>query len=143
MADGDSGLAVVIEAIVFEDSVFDPPAEEQADAAVPDRPAVADGGRAAAASGMKAEVGVSGAGAIFHGRTVALLKADPVAVVVFNCAAGDPRAVAAVQEDARAPAPIEIGVVFLVSLDREVFDRRPLDAIAADHRKRGCRPGVA
>ena len=44
VADGDPGLAVVIEAVVFEDPVFDPPAEEQADAAVPDRPAVADGG---------------------------------------------------------------------------------------------------
>ena len=44
VADGDTGLAVVNEGVVFKTPVPDAPAQEKADAAVPDRPAVADGG---------------------------------------------------------------------------------------------------
>ena len=50
---------------------------------------------------------------------------------------------AAVQEDARASAPVEVRVVFLVALNRKVFDAGACDAIAADDRKRGCRAGVS
>ena len=92
---------------------------------------------------MKAQVGIPVAGAVFHRHFVALLEADPVAVEVFNRAAGNSCSVAPIQEDAGPPASVEVGVIFFVALNCHMFNYRALDAIAADDRKRGCRAGVS
>ena len=92
---------------------------------------------------MKTQVGIPVAGAVFHRHFVALLEADPVAVEVFNRAAGHSCSVATIKENAGAPASVEVGVVFFVALNRQMFDYRTFDAIAADDRERGRRAGVS
>ena len=68
---------------------------------------------------MEAEMRIAFRQAVFDCNAVTLLKADAIPGVVEHTAILDPRAVTAIEEDARSPATREVLVVFPVPLNLE------------------------
>ena len=66
-------VAIADEVVVFKDAVFDAPAQEETNAPVVFRAAVADDGVLTATARVQAQVGVVRAGAVFDCDVLALL----------------------------------------------------------------------
>jgi hypothetical protein len=137
VADGNSEAAVVFEDVVFENAVFDAPAEEQAVFFVILGEAAADGRALGAAAGMQTEAGVSFAGAVGHSDVVALLETDAVAIVVADGAARDDRARAAIEKNSSAATSVEVDVLVFVAVDGQIFDARVFEMVAAHDGENG------
>src|SRR5258705_12493644 len=86
---------------------------------------------------MKAQSFVSLAGAGDHRHVVALLKADSIAVIITRGATLNDCAGTSVEKNASAAAAVQIDILLLVALDRQILDFRAFDMIAADHWKDG------
>ncbi len=143
MTNGDARVAIADEVVVFKDAVFDAPAQEEANAPVVFRAAVADDGMLAATARVQAQVGIARAGAVFDCDVLALLEADAIAVIVFDRAVLQGRMVPAVEEYAGAAATVEVRVVFPVAIYSQIFDSGIFDVVAADDRKGGCSTRIA
>lgn len=143
MTNGDARVAVADEVVVFKDAVFDAPAEEEANAAVVFRAAVADDGMLTATARVQTQVGIVRAGAVFNCDVLALLEADAIAVIIFDRAVLEGRMVSAVEEYASAAATVEVRVVFAVAIYGQVFDPGIFDVVAADDREGGCSARIA
>ncbi len=113
---GDAGVAIADEVVVFKDAVFDAPAEEETNAAVVFRAAVANGGVLAATARVQAQVGIARAGAVFDRDVLALLEAYAIAVIIFDRAVLYRCMVPAVEEYAGAAATVEVRIVFAVAI---------------------------
>ena len=116
MTNGDAGVAIADEIVVFKDAVFDAPAQKETNATVVFRAAVADGGVLAATARVQAQVGIARAGAVFDRDVLALLEADAIAVIIFDRAVLYRCMVPAVEEYASAAATIEVRIVFAVAI---------------------------
>ena len=130
VADGDAELAVLLQEVLLEQAVTDPPAEEQAIRPVAAGHAVADRRPLRAAARMKPEDGVVLRDAVCDGDVVGLLEADAVAVVVPHDAAADDGAEPPVQEDAAAPAAVQRDIRLLVALDDQILDPHAFGVVA-------------
>lgn len=143
MTNGDACVAISDEVVVFKDAVFDSPAQEEANAPVVFRAAVADDGVLAAAARVQTQVGIARAGAVFDCDVLALLEADAIAVIVFDRAVLQGRMMPAVEEYAGAAATVEVRVVFAVAIYSQIFDPGIFDVIATDDREGGCSARIA
>ena len=143
MTNGDARVTVADEVVVFKDAVFDAPAEEEANAAVVFRAAVADDGVLAATARVETEMGIARAGTVFDCDVLALLEADAIAVIIFDRAVLEGRMVSAVEEYAGAAATVEVRIVFAVAIYSQVFDPGIFDVVAADDREGGCSARIA
>src|SRR6266487_3029136 len=131
--DADAEAAVGLERVVLENSVLDPPAEEQAVFAIGAGRAGADQRPLRTAPGMETERGVFFAHAFEHLHIVALLEADAVAVVTAHGAVREDRSGATIQKNPRAAAAVEMDVLLLVAVNGQRLDSDPFDVGAADH----------
>lgn len=143
MTNGDAGVAIGDEIVVFKDAMFDAPAQEEANATVVFRAAVADGGVLATTARVQAQVGIARAGAVFYCDMLALLEADAIAVIIFDHAVYQGGMVPSVEEYAGAAATIEVRIVFAVAIYSQIFDPGIFDVVAADDRKGGCGTRIA
>ncbi len=143
MTNGDTGVAVADEVVVFKDAVFYAPAQEETDATVVFRAAVADDGVLAATARVQTQVGVARAGAVFDCDVLALLEADAIAVIVFDRAVLYRCMMSAVEEYAGATATVEVRIVFAVAIYSQIFDPGIFDVVAADDREGGCCTRIA
>lgn len=116
MTNGDARVAVADEVVVFKDAVFDAPAQEETNAPVVFRTAVADDGVLAATARMQTQVGVARAGAVFDCDVLALLEADAIAVIIFDRAVYQGGMMPAVEEYAGTAATVEMRIVFAVAI---------------------------
>ena len=66
---------------------------------------------------------------------VRLLEADAVTIEVSHHAIGDDRTVAPIEENAGAPAAVEMNVALLVAVDGQVLEARAVDIVSADDRE--------
>lgn len=143
MTNGDTRVAIVDEVVIFKDTVFDAPAQEEANATVVFRAAVADHRMLAAAARVQAQVGIARAGAVFDCDVLALLEADAIAVIIFDRAVLQDRMMPPVEEYAGAAATVEVRVVFAVAIYSQIFYSSIFDMIATDNREGGCSARIA
>ncbi len=143
MTNGDTRVAIADEVVVFKDAVFDAPAQEETNATVVFRAAVADCGVLAATARVQAQVGIARAGTVFDCDMLALLEADAIAVIIFDHAVFYSCMVPAVEEYAAAAATIEVRIVFAVAIYSQIFDPGIFDVVAADDREGGCSTRIA
>ena len=143
MTNGDARVAIADEVVVFKDAILDAPAEEEADATVVFRAAVADDGMLTATARVQAQVGIARAGAVFDCDVLALLEADAIAVIIFDRAVLQNSVVPAVEKYTGTAATVEVRIVFAVALYGQIFDPGIFDVVAADDREGGCRTRIA
>ena len=143
MTNGDARVAIADEVVIFKDAVFDAPAQEEANAPVVFRAAVADDGMLAATARVQAEVGIVRAGAIFDCDVLTLLETDAIAMIIFDRAVLQGSMVSSVEEYAGAAATVEVRVVFAVAIYGQIFDSGIFDVVAADDREGGCNTRIA
>ena len=143
MTYGNTRIPIADEIVVLKNAVFDAPAQEKTNATVVFRAAVADGGVLTATARVQAQVGIARAGAVFDCDMLALLKADAIAVIIFNYAVLYRCMVSAVEEYAGATATIEVRIVFAVAIYSQIFDPGIFDVVAADDREGGCSTRIA
>lgn len=123
-ADRDSVSLVVREVVVFEDAVFDSPAEKQPIAFVVPATNSPDYCMLSAAPRMQAHTDIGFADAIFNCHILRRLEADGIAVVVANRALFDSHVLAFEQKDAASPTARQILHAVGVAVDRQASQLR-------------------
>ena len=143
MTNGNTRIPIADEVVVFKDAVFYAPAQEETNATVVFRAAVADDGVLTATARVQAQVGIARAGAVFDCDILALLEADAIAVIIFDRAVLYRCMVPAVEEYAGTAATVEVRIVFAVAIYSQVFDPGIFDVVAADDREGGGSARIA
>src|SRR5258706_15404033 len=84
---------------------------------------------------MDPEPGITFTQTVMNQNIIRLLEANAVSVVIAHHAVLDHRAEPAIEENAAAPAPIEVHILFLIAVDGQVFDMCAFEIVAADNWK--------